>query len=90
MAPDTPSSNKRVIERALLRRDDIIEELEFNSRLVRLLKNAGILTLGQLVTKTEGELEEIHGIGPGNVLQIKEVLEGDGLQLGMQLPDKPA
>ena len=71
-------------------RDDELEEYEFGPRLIKSLKSAGINTMGELITKTEAELDKIPGINRISIDRVKEVLEGEGLTLGIELPDKPA
>jgi DNA-directed RNA polymerase subunit alpha len=53
------------------------------------LKNANIRTIRELVQKTEGEMLKTKNFGRKSLNEIKEILSGMGLSLGMRL-DQPA
>ena len=64
--------------------DRSIDELEVSVRSYHCLKNAHIRTLAQLVVNTEADLLETKNFGRKSVNEIKEVLAGLGLHLGMR------
>jgi DNA-directed RNA polymerase subunit alpha len=47
------------------------------------LKNADIRTIGELVHKTEAEMLKTKNFGRKSLNEIKEILQGMGLSLGM-------
>jgi DNA-directed RNA polymerase subunit alpha len=51
------------------------------------LKNANIRNIGELVQKTEAEMLKTRNFGRKSLNEIKEILEGLGLSLGMKLDD---
>jgi len=63
-----------------------VEELELSVRSYNCLKNAGIQTIGELVRKTESEMLRTKNFGRKSLNEIKEILAGLGLALGMR-PD---
>ena len=62
-----------------------VEELELSVRSANCLKNANILKIYQLVSKTEGEMLKTKNFGRKSLNEIKEVLTEMGLSLGMKL-----
>jgi DNA-directed RNA polymerase subunit alpha len=58
-----------------------IEELELGVRSYNCLKRVGIETIGDLVTKTEGELAAIPNFGKKSIEEVKETLASQGLNL---------
>lgn len=62
-----------------------VEELELSSRSSKCLKSADIETIADLVQKTEAELLKTKNFGKKSLGEIKEVLTGLGLSLGMRL-----
>jgi DNA-directed RNA polymerase subunit alpha len=58
-----------------------IEELELGVRSYNCLKRVGIETIGDLVTKTEGELAAIPNFGKKSIEEVKETLQAHGLNL---------
>ncbi len=72
--------------RNLLRK---VEELELSVRSANCLKNENILYIGDLVQKTENEMLKTPNFGRKSLNEIKEVLEGMGLTLGMLIPNWP-
>src|ERR1700678_951454 len=63
-----------------------VEELELSVRSYNCLKNAGIQTIGELVQKSESEMLRTKNFGRKSLNEIKEILGGMGLALGMK-PD---
>jgi DNA-directed RNA polymerase subunit alpha len=78
-AGDTPraASNENL--------DKSVEELELSVRSYNCLKNANIRTIRELVQKTEGEMLKTKNFGRKSLNEIKEILTGMGLSLGMRL-----
>jgi DNA-directed RNA polymerase subunit alpha len=61
--------------------DILIEELELGVRSYNCLKRVGIETIGDLISKTEGELGAIPNFGRKSIEEVKEVLAAQGLGL---------
>jgi DNA-directed RNA polymerase subunit alpha len=61
--------------------DILIEELELGVRSYNCLKRAGIQTVGDLISKTEGELNAIPNFGKKSIDEVIETLEARGLSL---------
>ena len=61
--------------------DILIEELELGVRSYNCLKRAGIQTVGDLVSKTEGELAAIPNFGKKSIDEVIETLHARGLTL---------
>jgi DNA-directed RNA polymerase subunit alpha len=62
-----------------------VEELELSVRSANCLKNADILKIYQLVSKTEAEMLKTKNFGRKSLNEIKEVLAEMDLSLGMKL-----
>ncbi len=62
-----------------------VEELELSVRSANCLKNADIMKIYQLVSKTEAEMLKTKNFGRKSLNEIKEVLAEMGLSLGMKL-----
>jgi DNA-directed RNA polymerase subunit alpha len=62
-----------------------IEELELSVRSYNCLKNADIRTIADLVQRTEPEMLKTKNFGRKSLNEIKELLAGMGLSLGMQV-----
>ena len=69
--------------------DKSVEELELSVRSYNCLKNANIRSIRELVQKTESEMLRTKNFGRKSLNEIKEILQGMGLSLGMKL-DQPA
>ena len=61
--------------------DILIEELELGVRSYNCLKRAGVQTVGDLVQKSESELNAIPNFGRKSIEEVKETLEARGLSL---------
>src|SRR5579859_7973190 len=61
--------------------DILIEELELGVRSYNCLKRAGIQTVGDLVSKSEGELNAIPNFGKKSIDEVIETLHARGLSL---------
>jgi DNA-directed RNA polymerase subunit alpha len=64
-----------------------VDELELSVRSYNCLKNANIRTIGELVTKSEAEMLKTKNFGRKSLNEIKEILAGMGLALGMKVDD---
>lgn len=62
-----------------------LEELPLPVRAVNALKNAEILTVLDLVQKTEAEVEKVKNLGEKSLEEIKAALAALGLSLGMRI-----
>ena len=69
-------------------RDKSVDELELSVRSYSCLKNANIRTLGELVVRTESEMLKLKNFGRKSLNEIKQVLAGFGLSLGMTGEDE--
>ena len=67
-----------------------VDEMELSVRSYNCLKNANIRTIGELVQKTEAEMLKTKNFGRKSLNEIKEILAGMGLSLGMKLDNWPA
>ena len=72
--------------RNLLRK---VDELELSVRSMNCLKNDNTIYIGDLVQKTEGEMLRTPNFGRKSLNEIKEVLSGMSLYLGMEIPNWP-
>ncbi len=61
--------------------DILIEELELGVRSYNCLKRAGIQTVGDLISKSEGELNAIPNFGKKSIDEVVETLNQRGLNL---------
>jgi DNA-directed RNA polymerase subunit alpha len=88
--PETTGSKEETAElpfnRNLLRK---VEELELSVRSANCLKNDNIIYIGDLVQKSEGDMLRTPNFGRKSLNEIKEVLSGMGLHLGMQVEGWP-
>jgi DNA-directed RNA polymerase subunit alpha len=66
-----------------------VDEMELSVRSYNCLKNANIRTIGELVQKSEAEMLKTKNFGRKSLNEIKEILGGMGLSLGMKLDDWP-
>ncbi len=63
-----------------------INEIELSVRSANCIESASIKTIGELVQKTEAEMLKYRNFGKKSLNEIKEILAGMGLSLGMKLP----
>lgn len=63
---------------------DYVSELEFTVRTDNVLNSIGILTVYDLVQKTERDLMKVPNMGKKSLNEIKDVLKSKGLHLGMK------
>jgi DNA-directed RNA polymerase subunit alpha len=87
---ELPEATEEPAERSMDRTSDqlnrSVEELELSVRSYNCLKNAGIQSIGELVQKSESEMLRTKNFGRKSLNEIKEILAGMGLGLGMK-PD---
>jgi len=79
-------STEPEFNRNLLRK---VDELELSVRSMNCLKNDNIIYIGDLVQKSEGEMLRTPNFGRKSLNEIKEVLNGMSLYLGMEIPNWP-
>jgi len=88
--PQRPVAEERQPElefnAALLKK---VDELELSVRSANCLKNDNIVYIGDLIQKTEAEMLRTPNFGRKSLNEIKEVLAGMGLHLGMEVPNWP-
>ncbi len=66
-----------------------VDELELSVRSANCLKNDNIVYIGDLIQKTEAEMLRTPNFGRKSLNEIKEVLAGMGLHLGMEVVGWP-
>lgn len=66
-----------------------VEELELSVRSANCLQSANIHFIGELVQRTEAEMLKTKNFGRKSLKEIKEILAGMGLSLGMKLDNWP-
>ncbi|MEO9968678.1 MAG: DNA-directed RNA polymerase subunit alpha [Hyphomonadaceae bacterium] len=66
-----------------------VDELELSVRSANCLKNDNIVYIGDLIQKSEAEMLRTPNFGRKSLNEIKEVLAGMGLHLGMEVADWP-
>lgn len=66
-----------------------VDELELSVRSANCLKNDNIVYIGDLIQKTESEMLRTPNFGRKSLNEIKEVLAGMGLHLGMEVENWP-
>ena len=79
--PTEPEFNKNLLRK--------VDELELSVRSMNCLKNDNIVYIGDLVQKSEGEMLRTPNFGRKSLNEIKEVLNGMSLYLGMEIPNWP-
>jgi len=65
-----------------------VEELELSVRSYNCLKNANIETIAELVQKTDSEMLRTRNFGRKSLNEIKEILDGMELHLGVTLDEE--
>ncbi|OGX28757.1 MAG: DNA-directed RNA polymerase subunit alpha [Omnitrophica WOR_2 bacterium RIFCSPLOWO2_12_FULL_51_24] len=65
-----------------------VSELELSVRSANCLKEAKIKTIGELVQKNEAEMLKYRNFGKKSLAEIKEIITGMGLGLGMKVDKK--
>ena len=86
---EVPESAEEISDRGIDKMSEqlnrSVEELELSVRSYNCLKNANIQTIGELVQKTEAEMLRTKNFGRKSLNEIKEILAGMGLALGMRM-----
>ncbi len=86
---EVPESAEEVSERGIDKMSEqlnrSVEELELSVRSYNCLKNANIQSIGELVQKSEAEMLRTKNFGRKSLNEIKEILAGMGLSLGMRM-----
>src|SRR5213595_2363601 len=89
---DTDEAVYTGIERPPLPRNDLldrsVDELELSVRSYNCLKNAGIKTIRDLVQRSEREMLATKNFGKKSLNEIKEILNGMGLDFGMEFDEQ--
>ena len=62
-----------------------VDALELSVRAANCLENANIKFIGELVTKTEGDMLKTKNFGRKSLNEIKDILMEMGLSLGMKI-----
>ena len=83
---EKPAMPELAFNPALLKK---VDELELSVRSANCLKNDNIVYIGDLIQKTEAEMLRTPNFGRKSLNEIKEVLAGMGLHLGMEVPGWP-
>jgi len=65
-----------------------INEIELSVRSANCIKAANIQTIEDLVRRTEAEMLKYRNFGKKSLDEIKSILAGLGLSLGMELPER--
>ena len=84
---DDEEKKKREVETLREQLTKSVDELELSVRSANCLKNANIQNIRELVQKTEQEILQTKNFGRKSLNEIKEVLEGMGLQLGLNIEE---
>ena len=66
-----------------------VDELDLSVRSANCLQNADIKYVGELVQRSENEMLKTKNFGRKSLLEIKEILTGMGLSLGMRIANFP-
>lgn len=66
-----------------------VDDLELSVRSANCLKNANIRFIGELVTKSEGQMLKTKNFGRKSLNEIKDILVKMGLNLGMNIEGWP-
>jgi DNA-directed RNA polymerase subunit alpha len=66
-----------------------VAEMRFSVRASNCLEFAGILTVRELVQRTEDQLMEIRNFGETTLVEVRQLLGELGLHLGMKVPPAP-
>lgn len=89
--PEEEEKEKKDDQEAKLKEvlDKSVNELELSVRSYNCLKNADIKTIRELVLKSEPEMLKTKNFGRKSLNEIKEILVGMGLSLGLKEEDIP-
>jgi DNA-directed RNA polymerase subunit alpha len=67
-----------------------LAELDLSVRATNCLESENIITVGDLVSRTDEQLLEVRNFGETTLAEVREKLSDIGLRLGMRLPSTPA
>jgi len=84
---DDEETKKKKLEELSEKLTKSVDELELSVRSANCLKNANIQYISELVQKTEQDILQTKNFGRKSLNEIKEVLKGMGLHLGMNVAD---
>ncbi len=84
---DDEETRKKKLEELREKLTKSVDELELSVRSANCLKNANIQYISELVQKTEQDILQTKNFGRKSLNEIKEVLKGMGLHLGMNVAD---
>jgi DNA-directed RNA polymerase subunit alpha len=84
---DDEETKKKKLEELREKLTKSVDELELSVRSANCLKNANIQYISELVQKTEQDILQTKNFGRKSLNEIKEVLKGMGLHLGMNVAD---
>jgi len=70
-----------------IRYDDPISALELTTQAPKVLAEAGITTVGQLLDTKPQIIADLKGMGASRLADIEQALSVHGLRLGMPLPN---
>jgi DNA-directed RNA polymerase subunit alpha len=79
---DDDSSDKPKLNENLFK---TVDSLELSVRAANCLENANIKYIGELVTRTEGDMLKTKNFGRKSLNEIKDILAEMGLSLGMKI-----
>jgi DNA-directed RNA polymerase subunit alpha len=65
-----------------------VNEIELSVRAANCLNNANIMTVGELIMKTEAEMLKYRNFGKKSLNEIKAKMEEIGLSLGMKIDER--
>ena len=66
----------------------LLKDYEFSVRASNALERAGFVYVGEVVQKTANELLKTNGIGRKTLVEIREMLEKEGLRFGEKITDQ--
>lgn len=66
----------------------LLDDLELSSRSYNCLKEAGIVTVQELINKTPKELLDLDGFGRISLADVRQVLRGAGLSLAKESKER--
>ena len=76
----------REIDESLKEKLDVeIDDWYFSVRAVNCLRSINVKYIGQLVTKTEGEVKRVKGLGQGTFRELRDYLWENDLYFGMNI-----
>lgn len=87
---DQPKEKESGVENSIMRNLlKRVDELELSVRSANCLKNENIVYIGDLVQRTEHDLLKTPNFGRKSLNEIRAVLDGMNLHLGMEIPEWP-